>query len=47
MLLRTFLHQDAQDAQEAQEARKHFAYMGPRILREKAAETGLAIFGPG
>jgi hypothetical protein len=41
MLLRTFLHQ------EAQEARKHFAYMGPRILREKAAEIGRAIFGPG
>jgi hypothetical protein len=41
MLLRTFLHQDAQ------EARKHFAYMGPRVLREKAAELGRAIFGPG
>jgi hypothetical protein len=41
MLLRTFLHQDAQ------EARKHFAYMGPRVLREKAAEIGRAIFGPG
>jgi hypothetical protein len=41
MLLRTFLHQDAQ------EARKHFAYLGPCILREKAAEMGRAIFGPG
>lgn len=41
MLLRTFLHQDAQ------EARKHFAYMGPRILRDKVAEIGQAIFGPG
>jgi hypothetical protein len=41
MLLRTFLHQDAQ------EARQRFAYMGPRILREKVAEIGRAIFGPG
>ena len=40
MLLRTFLHQDAQ------EARKGFASMGPRVLREKAAEIGRAIFGP-
>jgi hypothetical protein len=41
MLLRTFLHQDAQ------EARKNFAYMGPRVLRDKAAEISRAIFGPG
>jgi hypothetical protein len=41
MLLRTFLHEDAE------EARKRYAYQGARILRGKVSEIGRAIFGPG
>jgi hypothetical protein len=41
MMVRTLLHQDAE------EARKYLAYLGPRVVRDKVAELGRAVFGPG